>query len=212
MHIATFVVGPLATNCYIVAVGGECVVVDPDGGGPTIEAELGRLGLSPGAIVLTHGHVDHALGSGTLARALGVPLMAHPLDAPYLQAAGQDAWVVGEEGAGPVIADADLADGQVIPLGGDELTVLHTPGHSPGSVCLLGRAGLLSGDLLFRSGFGRTDLPGGSWRELCHSVRAVVFSLPPETPVYPGHGPSTTVGDELAFWDSQGLLGEGATG
>jgi hydroxyacylglutathione hydrolase len=206
MEIVPLVVGPLQTNCYLVVAGSECVVVDPDSAAERVVTSLSDRGLTAAAVILTHGHVDHALGSRDVAERLGAPLLAHPLDAFLLREAGRDAWLVGAPSGESIVADGELVHGQTVPVGSESLTVLHTPGHSPGSVSLVGDGFLLSGDLIFRYGFGRTDLPGGSWSELRSSVLEVVFALPPGTVVYPGHGPSTTVADEMAFWRRQGWL------
>jgi hydroxyacylglutathione hydrolase len=206
MEVVTLVVGPLQTNCYLVAAGSQCVVVDPDSAAVRVAGCVSDRGLTASAVILTHGHVDHSLGSRDLAERLGAPLLAHPRDAFLLKQVGQDAWLIGVSSGESIMPDGELVDGQTIPVGSESLTVLHTPGHSPGSVSFRGDGFVLSGDLIFRFGFGRTDLPGGSWSELRSSVLEVVFALPPDTIVYPGHGPSTTVGDELAFWRREGLL------
>jgi hydroxyacylglutathione hydrolase len=206
MDIITLVVGPLETNCYVLVADRECLVVDPDSATDQVVRSVSDRGSATAAVILTHGHVDHALGSREVAERLAAPLLAHSLDAGLLRHVGRDAWLVGAASGAPVVADGELAHNGTLAVGSERLTVLHTPGHSPGSVCLLGDGFLLSGDLVFRYGVGRTDLPGGSWRDLRSSVLNVVFSLPPETVVYPGHGPSTTVGDEMEFWRQEGWL------
>ncbi len=207
MDIVTVVVGPLQTNCYVLVAGRECLVVDPDSATPHVVRAVSDRGLTTAAVILTHGHVDHALGSHEVAERLGAPLLAHPLDTGLLRLVGRDAWLVGAALGEPVVADGEVHHGQTVSAGSELVTVLHTPGHSPGSVCLLGDGFLLSGDLIFRYGVGRTDLPGGSWNALRSSVLKTVFTLPLETVVYPGHGPSTTVLDEMEFWRQQGWLG-----
>ncbi len=200
------VVGPLETNCHIVVGARDCLVVDPGCETRRIVDRVRDLGVSSAAVVLTHGHVDHALGSVEVARQLGAPLMAHAGDAPLLRDVGRNAWLVGSETSEPISPDQMLSDGQALPVGEDTMHVLHTPGHTPGSVCLFGGGILLSGDLIFRLGVGRTDLPGGSWADLCSSLSAVARVVPPDTIVYPGHGPTTTLGAEAGFWRAQGWL------
>jgi glyoxylase-like metal-dependent hydrolase (beta-lactamase superfamily II) len=214
MNITRLVTGPLSVNTWFIPVGGQSlVVVDPGGDAELIIAHLSRLEFSPALFFLTHGHFDHLTGLPALAAAFpDVPVAIHSADASFLGegalerhyrfftalGAGSVVTRYKEELPPPDILLAEgtpvfLADGKVL-AGWD---VLHTPGHSPGSVCLYNRAEniLVSGDTLFRSGVGRTDAPGGSSTALDASLERL-FSLPAETLVLCGHGEQTTIGRE----------------
>lgn len=179
--IKKIVVGPLEVNCYIVSceVTGHTFVIDPGDNPKAIMNYIYRNEFIPKLIILTHGHPDHTSGVKTIRGELGVPVAIHKLD--EIDDAGRY-----------------LVDREILELGREKLTVIHTPGHTPGSVCLSGEGVLFSGDTLFKDGVGRTDLPGGSWEELENSLKKRIFVLPAETVVYPGHGPDTTIGDEIS--------------
>jgi len=177
-------VGPIQANCYIVGCRQtrEAVVIDPGAEVPRIVSEAVKRELSIRYILNTHGHWDHTGGNAELRRITRAPLLIHAGDAPQL-------------GEPP---DAFLADGQAISFGTYSLTVLHTPGHSPGGVCLSGKGVIFTGDTLFAGSIGRTDLAGGDYPALLEGVRRRIFSLEDDVRVYPGHGPSSTVGHERA--------------
>jgi glyoxylase-like metal-dependent hydrolase (beta-lactamase superfamily II) len=179
-------VGLLGTNCYVISceISGNTFIVDPGDSPRIISNYISRNEFIPKAIILTHGHFDHLGAVKTLKGELNVPLFMHRSDIPMLEFADIDS------------ADKNLNDGDILELGREKFKVIHTPGHSKGSICLLGDGVLFSGDTLFMSGVGRTDLPGGSSSELEDSLRNKLFILPPETIVYPGHGPETTIGNE----------------
>jgi glyoxylase-like metal-dependent hydrolase (beta-lactamase superfamily II) len=200
MNIETVVVGPLETNCYLVFCPKTlaCAVVDPGAEPDRILAEIHRRGLKPVVLVNTHGHFDHIGANCDIKDAFDVPLAIHTLDSPMLELAALVGSSYGFEARPSPPPDRFLQDGAKVAVGEAALEVLHTPGHSPGSVCLRGPGFLLSGDTLFEDGVGRTDLPGGSARDLERSVRTRILVLPPETRVLPGHGPETTVGREIA--------------
>jgi hydroxyacylglutathione hydrolase len=200
MNIETVIVGQLETNCYLVSCPRtlECAIVDPGAEPDRIIAAVHHLGLKPVLILNTHGHVDHIGANRDIKDAFHIPLAIHTLDSPMLELAGQLelSFVLNAKDSPP--ADFFLKDKAEIRVGESRLEVLHTPGHSPGSVGLLGDGFLLSGDTLFNGGVGRTDLPGGSARDLERSIQSRILVLPPETRVLPGHGPVTTVGQEIA--------------
>lgn len=199
MNIEVVIVGPLETNCYLVSCPKTraCAVVDPGAEPDKILAAVHRLGWKPVIILNTHGHVDHIGANRDIKDAFDIPLAIHTLDSPMLELTGQLALSYLLDARVSPPPDLFLKDGAKIPVGESVLEILHTPGHSPGSVSLLGSGFLLSGDTLFDGGVGRTDLPGGSARELERSIRSRILTLPAETRVLPGHGPQTTVGREL---------------
>ena len=177
-------VGPFQANCYVLGCEKtrEGVVIDPGDEAFRIVREISRQGLTIGHILLTHGHMDHTGAAAELKRITGAPVRAHPLDA---------------SAAGPGI-EKTLEDGLEIPVGRYRLRVLHTPGHSPGGVCLAAPGAVFTGDTLFAGSVGRTDFPGGSHDLLVRGVREKLFPLGDSTRVYPGHGPATNIGRERA--------------
>jgi glyoxylase-like metal-dependent hydrolase (beta-lactamase superfamily II) len=196
--IKTLCVGPLQTNCYIVGCEEtkEGAIIDPGGDAKHILSEVERLGLKIKYVINTHGHFDHTLANKEVVKATGAPLAIHSTDAPMLTQGG-GAFFFGIMGKASPPADMILDEGQVLTLGNIELKVLHTPGHSPGSICLYNEEEgvLFDGDVLFNMGMGRYDLPGGDYRVLMDSIQRLL-ALPDETTVYPGHGPGTTIGRE----------------
>ncbi len=198
MIIRTLPVGALETNCYVVGCPEtkQGLIIDPAAEAETILAEVRSLGLGVVAIVDTHGHLDHILANDVVRRETGAPLLLHQADVGFL--ARPDGlfarWLGAPDQFTP--PDRTVGDGEVIPVGTLSFTVLHTPGHTPGGISLYGHGVVFTGDALFAQGVGRTDLPGGDWRQLLASIRTKLFALPDETVVYPGHGPTTTIGDE----------------
>ena len=194
------------TNCYVVAPasGGPCVIIDapPDVSG--IEALVRNHDLTPVALLVTHGHIDHA-GGGAIAAAFDIEASLHPDDEFLaLDPASQIRMLFGV--ADPsLVAQFEfpasykpLSDGEQLTVAGVTLGVMHTPGHTPGHCCFhLEEEGVLfSGDQLFAGSIGRTDLPGGSYEQLMASMETKVLTLPDDTQVLPGHGPATTIGRE----------------
>jgi glyoxylase-like metal-dependent hydrolase (beta-lactamase superfamily II) len=206
--VKTLPVGQLQTNCYLIAdvQTGEAMVVDPGAQSERIYAALGRLrpaGVVVQYVVNTHAHFDHVGANGPLMGKLCAEqetppkLVAHAEALPGL-AQGGGAALFGFRMAPSPEPDWVVAEGDVLRLGAHELRVLHTPGHSPGSIslyCAAQRTAFV-GDVLFSQGVGRSDLPGGSWAVLKESIRGRLYSLPDETIVYPGHGPATAIGRE----------------
>jgi len=191
-------VGLLQTNCYIVGCEDtkEGAIIDPGGDAKRILAEVKRLGLKIKYVINTHGHFDHTLANKEVVKATGASLAIHSADAPLLTKGG-GALLFGVLGKASPPADTSLDEGEVLTLGKIELKVLHTPGHSPGSISLYSEeeSVLFDGDVLFNMGVGRSDLPGGNYSVLMDSIRKLL-ALPDETTVYPGHGPATTIGNE----------------
>jgi hydroxyacylglutathione hydrolase len=199
------------TNCYVVAPGeGEqCVVIDPGIGViPRLEALLAEHRLTPAAVLLTHGHMDHMFSVAPVCGARGITAYIHPRDRELLSDPTKQLKENLEEMFGgrlPYTEPEDvteIADGQRMEIAGVELTISHAPGHTGGSVMFHGRDGddllCFSGDVLFAGSIGRTDLPGGNMDEMWVSLRDKVLTLADETVVLPGHGPSTTIGRERA--------------
>lgn len=188
--VKTLTVGPLATNCYLVYEEGarQCLVIDPGYEPETILTSLEKAQLTPAAILLTHGHFDHVGGVKKLVEATCAPVylcaldtaMPHPLT------------------AGPLYYTHTLEEGSVLSLAGLTLQVLHTPGHTPGSVCFVCQDVIFSGDTLFAGSCGRTDLPGGSWRTLMESLQRLA-RLEGDFRIFPGHGESTTLLGEKQY-------------
>ena len=197
--LITIPLGPIQANCYIMSddASGTGCVIDPGWDGDRIIERVRKEGITVSHIILTHGHFDHALGAGQVKEATGAPLLIHSEDAAMYESGGS-ARSFGIRVPPLPAPDAFLADGETIMVGGLAVKVLHTPGHSPGSVSLYvpDREILFTGDLLFAMGIGRTDLEGGDTETLFRSLDEKVFTLPDSTTVYPGHGPKTTIGAE----------------
>jgi glyoxylase-like metal-dependent hydrolase (beta-lactamase superfamily II) len=155
--------------------------------------------LKPTLLINTHGHVDHIGANRDIKDKYDIPLYIHEADRPMLESILQSglSFFLGAKKSPP--ADKFMEEGEELKIGTVSLKVMHTPGHSPGSVSLMGDGLLFSGDTLFFGGVGRTDLPGGSWAELERSIRERIFTLPLDTLVLTGHGPTTTVDQETKF-------------
>ena len=194
------VVGPLQCNCSILGdeTSHEAIVVDPGDDISRIVATLARHQLTLKQIVVTHAHIDHIAGAQQLKRLTGAPILYNQLDLPLVKMMDLQAGWLGI--ATPEVAppDANLADNQTVSITGLSATVLHTPGHTQGSSCLYlpNQKLLIAGDTLFAGSIGRTDLPGGNTKQLLQSVNDRLLTLPDETKVLPGHGPSTSIGEE----------------
>jgi len=191
--------GPFAENCYLVADPGsrEAALIDPGEEAGLFLARLRHEGWTPRAIWLTHAHVDHVAGVAAVRAAVpSLPLWLHPADRGLYDHAPDQARAFGLTMAPPPAPDHDFADGATVRLGALAFDVLHTPGHSPGGVCLAGHGVVFVGDLLFAGSVGRTDLPGGDPEALLASIHGRLYALPDGTVVYPGHGPTTTIGAE----------------
>ncbi len=198
MKYELVIVGALETNCYLVYCPQtlECAVVDPGAEPQKIIHLITHHKLKPVITLNTHGHIDHIGANQDIKERYNVPLAIHRGDKEMLANVHHSELSFFLEARESPSPDILLEEGEMIKIGQSELEVIHTPGHSPGSVSFLGDGFILSGDTLFCGGVGRTDLPGGSWQELEQSIRNKILALPEETIVLPGHGPSTTVGQE----------------
>lgn len=201
-RIESWVVGALQENCYLVTdpATGAAALVDPGAEGDRLVAAVRAAererGVRLEAVWLTHAHVDHVGALKEVTAAYDVPVHLHPLDRPVFDLAGRAAAVYGLPWEDQPAPNAEFSDGQELALGDLRFTVLHTPGHAPGHVVIHGAGVLLAGDLLFQGSIGRTDLPMADPRAMTRSL-ARVAALPPNTAVFPGHGPATAIGREL---------------
>ncbi len=197
VQIYPVVVGRLQTNCYIVHSKDEAIVVDPGDEAERIHNLLKDIQVIPKLIVATHTHFDHVLGVDGLRTKTHAPFAIHKEDLPLLEVMQQrvQQFMVFKVPPPPKV-DQFLAHDDTIKVGQETIRVLHTPGHSPGSISLAGNGYVFTGDALFNQSIGRTDLPGGDFDALVHSIKDRLFKLDDETVVHPGHGPETTIGDE----------------
>lgn len=188
-------VGPAAENCYILWLPGrtDALVIDPGDDGEGILAKMTALGLRPGAVLLTHGHFDH---TGGLSAFPGIPVRLHPADAPLLNDPIKNAGFLAMDRRPRPADTLPVRDGETLSLCGLCVFVLHTPGHTPGSVCyIIEDEALFSGDTMFEAGRGRTDLFGGDEKALKQSLEKLL-RLEKDLPVFPGHGGPTSVRKE----------------
>ena len=197
MILKKLVVGPLASNCYIVGAEAtkEGMVIDPADEAEKILQSVKELGLKIKLIVLTHGHPDHVGALKEVKEATSAEIVIHADDVEILQQQFLG-FLFGLSYPIPPPPDRLLKEGDSIDIGDRHFSVIHTPGHTPGGICLLGHGVLFSGDSLFNYGIGRYDLPGGDYNQLMDSLQTKLMALPDDTIVYPGHGPDTTIGAE----------------
>jgi len=190
--------GQFAENCYVVVDEARraCAIVDPGEEAELITHRVAALDVTPVAIWLTHAHLDHVMGVARLKRETGAPVCLHPADRELYDHAVQQGLAFGIPVEPPPPPDLPFTHGEVVRVGDCVFTVRHAPGHSPGSVCLVGDGVVFTGDVLFAGSVGRTDLPGGDFETLRKSIERELLVLPDSTIVYSGHGPETTIGQE----------------
>jgi hydroxyacylglutathione hydrolase len=191
------VVGAVATNCYLIADEKEMVgaIIDPGAEPGRIMEMIDRSGVEVAYIVNTHGHIDHIGANGSIKELTNAQLMIHSGDLDMLQSPGKNlSLLMGCEITSPQ-ADRILEEGDTIMFGEVRLEVFHTPGHSPGSVCLFGDGFLFSGDTLFFDSIGRTDFPGSSYEKIMASIKRTLVPVADDVMVYPGHGPFGGMGE-----------------
>lgn len=196
LQITAVPVGPFVMNCYIVRDPdtGKGILIDPgDSQLDRIQREVEKSKTEIIAAIGSHGHLDHVGQTVKLKKALGVPFYFHHDDQHLLEILDEQARMFGFPTMETPEVDRYLKEGEEVVFGSKKLKAIHAPGHSPGSVCLAGEGVLFSGDVLFQGSIGRTDLWGGDYDTLIHSIRQKLLSLGDEVLVYPGHGPSTTI-------------------
>lgn len=190
MQVKQMIVGMMGVCCYIVSCDKTraAVIIDPGGNEDDILAACQQENLKVKYIVNTHGHPDHVCGNGKLKKSTGADIVMHAADADFFSQDSVEQFFsqLGLPASPPV--DKRVEDGDALIFGNETLTVIHTPGHTPGGMCLYSQPDLFTGDTLFAGGVGRTDFPGGSTKQLMDSIKKRLFSLPPETIVWPGHG------------------------
>ncbi len=195
----TLVVGSLGVNCLVIDCGdGQAIVVDPGAEPGRILDAVTRRNLKVSYVINTHGHFDHIGANRAVLAATGAKLLIHAADEPHLGKASEISTMYGLTAENSPKPDRNLEDGMVLNVGTTEIRVLHTPGHTPGGCSLYfsDRKLVVTGDTLFADSIGRTDLPGGSLETLLSSIKEKLFTLPDDTVVIPGHGPSTSIGLE----------------
>lgn len=205
MKIAVFTVNPFQENSIVLYDdSGTCAIVDPGFSTPDERNQLKEFiaeeKLKPVLLLNTHCHIDHILGNRFVADEYQLKLQIHKLDLPLLQAAGSYSHLYGMDYDPSPEPDQFFNEGDVIHFGNTDLEVLHLPGHAPGHVIFVNHntKNIIGGDVIFRGSIGRTDLPGGNHNDLLNSIRQKLFTLPKDYTIYPGHGPTTTVGAEIA--------------
>jgi hydroxyacylglutathione hydrolase len=195
-----FPVGPLQCNCSVIGdeQTHEAMVIDPGDQVAEILNILRQENLKLTQIVVTHAHIDHVGGAMKLKTATGAPILMNQDDHALLKLLDLQATWVGMQSPGPVQVDDAVSNGRVLKIGSISANVIHTPGHTEGSICLYfpEEKRLIAGDTLFAGSIGRTDLPGGSFEKIMSSLYSRVMALPDDTDVIPGHGPATTIGQE----------------
>ncbi len=192
--LETVAVGPIGVNCYILGCERthEAVIIDPGADDEKIKRRLSKKGLSAGYIINTHGHADHIGANGKF----GLPVMIHGLDAPFLSDPEMNFSAMMGMAISLPPPERLLEDGDKLDVGDLLLEIIHTPGHTPGSISVKCEDMVFTGDALFNEAVGRTDFPYGSEEDLLKSIREKLLPLPDSTKVYPGHGAATTIGYE----------------
>ena len=198
MTVETFITGPFQENCYLVIdeSARQAAIVDPGDDALVLVAAIRRAGVELQAIWLTHAHLDHIGAVAAIEREFDVPIFLHPADLPLYRNGARQAEYYGLSFEQPPDPDVEFRAGMSLALGGLAFEVLHAPGHAPGHVVIHGHGVALVGDCLFAGSIGRTDLPLADGAELARSLSCIT-ALPPETRVLPGHGPETTIEEEL---------------
>ena len=204
MNIKKFTFNPVSVNAFVVWDESlECVIIDPACFYPQEEQQLAlfieKNHLKPVRLLITHGHFDHLMGNGFVEKRWGIKTEIHTDDNNLLQKAANQSAMFGIPMSPPPLAEIFFEDGDLLKFGNSELKVIHVPGHSPGGVAFYSESErlLIAGDILFYGSVGRTDLPGGNHNQLITGIIQKLLVLPPDVVVYSGHGPETTIGNEI---------------
>lgn len=199
MDVKSFSLGPIGTNCYIVYKDGQCLIFDPGWDADVVSSFIEENKLNPQALLLTHAHFDHIGAVDDLRKKYNLDVYLHEAEKDWLENAelNRSQFALGGDGITTAAPDHLLEEGP-IQIGNFSFEVVHTPGHSPGSVTFIFKDAsfIISGDVLFYHGIGRTDLPGGDIQQLANSIANHLYALPDSFTVYPGHGTKTTIGEE----------------
>ncbi len=211
LEILRFTHGPFAENTYLVVgpSGARAMIVDPGIGSEPVADVVRDRGLSVALILNTHGHLDHVACNAFFKRTTGAPIAIHAADLPFLRNVSVQGSLYGLEVEDSPPADLELVEGVDLEFDGAAFEVIHTPGHTPGGVCLRRGGQMLVGDTLFAGSVGRADLPGGDWDTLVASIREKLFPLPDDTVCLPGHEGETTIGRERR---TNPFVGDAASG
>lgn len=194
MEILSFVTTPFMENCFVVKDEGEALVIDPGEATPEVMEAIADSTVR--TLVNTHGHIDHVGGNAQVVEATGAELICHRDAAPMLEHVAEQGSMFGIQVAQSPPPARFLEEGDTVEVGSVKLSVVYVPGHAPGHIALVGEGFIIGGDVLFAGSIGRTDLPGGDFELLMRSIRDNFLTLPDDTIVYCGHGPSTTIGTE----------------
>ncbi len=206
LSIHAFIFNPFAENTYIVAdEKGQCIIIDAGNYSAREDRQIAEYidskGLKPTMLVNTHGHVDHLLGAAFLKEMYGIPLAVHSADNFLVESAPEHGRIYGFNMRAVPGAELDLSQMDGVEIGSHKLDIIHTPGHTPGHVCLFDREGqrLFTGDTLFRESIGRTDLPGGDYSWIMRSILDRILPLGPGVQIFTGHGPNSDIGHETLY-------------
>lgn len=198
MRLFEISVGPFEMNCFILAEDKypDCIIIDPGDDPERIIEFIDRHDLNPRRIINTHNHIDHARRASDVQKYFDIPFYIHEDDLPLLERIADQGLLFGLDSSPVPEVAGFLTDGEEFALVEETIKILHTPGHSPGSISIYVKGHVIVGDVLFKDSIGRTDLYGGNFEVLLKSIREKLYVLPDDTVVHSGHGPSTTIGRE----------------
>lgn len=201
MRIFEIVVGPFEMNCYFIAEDNhpDCIIIDPGDDPDLIIKTITQNKLKPVKIINTHNHIDHARHASIIQKHYDIPFQICEADLPLLESIKDQGVIFGLDASEVPEVNSFLKDGDRFKLVDEEFEILHTPGHSPGSISIYTKGHVFVGDVLFKDSIGRTDLYGGNYEILMKSIHEKLMTLPDETIVYSGHGPKTTIGREKKY-------------